>query len=231
MYFTNFPNTYYQISPPSRNKAPVYVNLIDITTNVRFKKEILDNIVAYDYYLMRESDTIEIVSEKLYGSPYYHWLLMLFNDRYDYLNDFAMSGSVFEEYIKKKYPSDYLESEYGTNPRGLIVDIVNEDGISVDIDGTVNIRHNSTGTVTQVPIISSTKYDETLGLETKRFINTSTNQYVDVINYTIDFGAIPAASPVMAYDKEYEENESKRKLKVISKKLLPIVLDNFRNVL
>lgn len=105
MYFKNFPRTRFLISPPGYKRPAEYVTLVDITTNIRFKKSILDNITLYDYYHIRDGETMDIISEKLYGSPHYNWVLMLLNDMFDYRKDFLMPADVFERYIIAKYGS------------------------------------------------------------------------------------------------------------------------------
>jgi hypothetical protein len=105
VYFKNFPRIIYQVSPPGYKRPAEYVKLVDITTNIRFKKEVLDNITLYDYYHIQDGDTPEIISEKLYGSPHYNWIIMLLNDIYDYRKDFIMSTEVFDRYITEKYGS------------------------------------------------------------------------------------------------------------------------------
>lgn len=125
MYFSNFPQTLFLVTPPGYGKNAEYVSAVDITKNVRFKKEFLDKITIYDWYLIKESDTLEITSEKLYGSPYYHWVLMLLNDMYDYRTDFPMDSSTFDDYIKEKYGSIETAKStvsYRRDQNGYVVD-------------------------------------------------------------------------------------------------------------
>ena len=44
-----------------------------------------------------------MVAEKLYGDPGLHWVLMLLNERYDYLNDFPLDEQSLEVYVDQKY--------------------------------------------------------------------------------------------------------------------------------
>lgn len=127
MYFSNFPQTLFLVSPPGHAKPAEYVSVVDITKNVRFKKDVLDNISVYDWYLIKEGDTLEITSEKLYGSPYYHWILMLLNGMYDYRNDFPLEPAQFDAHMIEKYGS--IETA-----RSTISFYRNEDGWVVDAD-------------------------------------------------------------------------------------------------
>lgn len=125
MYFKEFPKIKYLLDPAKRGSSDVYVLLTDVTANVRFKKEIIDKITLYDYYIMKEGETYEMVSEKLYGTPEYHWILMLLNDAYDWKKDVALPMLEFEEYIKDKYGSVTAaksQIKHYVNSKGYVVD-------------------------------------------------------------------------------------------------------------
>jgi len=79
------------------------IAMTDITTNIRFRKEILSNVTTYDSYDIKDGDTPEILAEKIYGSPEYHWVIMLANNRYDYLADWPLTYSALQEYVDSKY--------------------------------------------------------------------------------------------------------------------------------
>jgi len=105
MYFKNFKQTQFLVSPPGYNKTPQYVSVVDITTNIKFLKEVIDKITLYEFYDLKDTDTIDILAEKVYGSSYYNWIIMLLNDIYDYRKDFILNQEMFEKYIIKKYGS------------------------------------------------------------------------------------------------------------------------------
>jgi hypothetical protein len=100
-YFSNFPSQVYDLS--LRYEPPLTFAVRDITTNVRFRKDILENVVAFEVYDIQDGESPEKISENLYGSPYYHWVIMLINERYDYLNDFPMAQRELEGLIDQKY--------------------------------------------------------------------------------------------------------------------------------
>lgn len=100
-YFAKFPLTVYDFSELGENPLELLVS--DVTTNVRVKTEILQNILYYNEYDIKEGETPEILSEKFYGTPYLHWAIMLINERYDYLSDFPQPLVSLESYITDKY--------------------------------------------------------------------------------------------------------------------------------
>lgn len=117
MYFKNFPSFIYNFDIAGTNTALL---IKDITRNVRFRQELLSNITVYDEYDIIDNETPEHISEKIYGNPEYYWVIMLTNDRYDYVNDFPMTQSVLEQYISDKYTNPYGIHHY-KNSSGFIV--------------------------------------------------------------------------------------------------------------
>ena len=78
-YFTKFPQIYYDFKVGGVNDPSTLMVIRDITHNVRIRKEVLSNVVLYDYYHIQDGETPEIISEKVYGSPLYHWVTLLVN--------------------------------------------------------------------------------------------------------------------------------------------------------
>jgi hypothetical protein len=118
MYFKNFPSFIYNFDISGVSTALL---VKDITNNVRFRQELLSNITVYDEYDIVDNETPEQISEKLYGSPEYYWVIMLANDRYDYINDFPLTQYVLEQYISDKYTNPYDIHHY-IDSNGFIVD-------------------------------------------------------------------------------------------------------------
>ena len=69
MYFKVFPEFLYDFKYGKETKTSI---VKDITRNIRFRKEVLENITLYDYVDVVDGDTPEIVAEKIYGNPEYH---------------------------------------------------------------------------------------------------------------------------------------------------------------
>ena len=129
MYFNEFPNIYYSFKINGKDK---FVLIKDITQNVRIRKEILANITLYDEYDIRDGETPEIIAEKIYGSPLYHWVVMLCNERYDYINDFPLPTYELEQHVIQKYGAgnEYKVHHY-IDSNGNIVDSTNPQATSV----------------------------------------------------------------------------------------------------
>lgn len=138
--------------------------LTDITRNIRFRRDVLANITVYDYYDIIEGETPEIVAEKIYGNAQYHWIVMLVNDRYDYLGDWPLTQANLDQYVIDKYG-----------------------------DAVNSVHHYENSKKMTVPS-----------------------------NW-------PSAVPITNANYEAQVNESKRKIKIISRDLISTILKNFKD--
>lgn len=161
MYFKNIPNIYYEFEIDDKLVLKI---VKDITLNVRFRKTILEQITLFDTYDLKEGDTPHVVAAKYYSNPEYHWIVMLCNLKYDWVNDFPLTYREFESMLSDKY----------VNPE-------------------------------------------------------ATHHYVDANGYVVD-SAQPGATPVSNREYEDQLNESKRRIKLISPKLLSQILSQFKDI-
>ena len=148
----------------SLNTETKAVILTDITRNIRFRRDVLANITVYDYYDIVEGETPEIVAEKIYGNAMYHWIVMLVNERYDYLNDWPLTQANLDQYVIDKYGANATAIHHYENSNGIRV-----------------------------------SYD------------------------------YPLAVPITNAYYEAEVNESKRRIKIISKDLISTILKNYKD--
>lgn len=77
----------------------------DIFKRVVLKTDKIVDASNYYEYTMNEFETIETVSEKLYGSPYYYWIILFMNSLIDPLWDMPLNSREFQKYIINKYGS------------------------------------------------------------------------------------------------------------------------------
>ena len=101
MYFKDFPRFYYDFKQNDGSTKSSIVT--DITRNIRFRRDILSNVTLYDLYDIQDGDTPEIIAEKVYGNPQYHWVIMLLNEKFDYISDFPLDEPSLVKFIDAKY--------------------------------------------------------------------------------------------------------------------------------
>lgn len=119
-YFTKFPQIFYSF--PDKTGYETFQRIVtDITQNVRARKEIFEDILLYDEYDIEDNDTPEIIAEKLYGNMNLHWVIMIANQRYDYIRDFPLSQSELEEFIRTKYGVDNMYKLHHYEKNGIEV--------------------------------------------------------------------------------------------------------------
>lgn len=273
MYFKEFPKIFYTFpgKTPSDLETRFQRTVTDITQNIRARKDIFNDILIYDEYDIKDNESPEIISDKYYGSPNYHWIIMLANQRYDYLRDFPMSDRELKQYIEEKYGFDniykihhYEKDGDEIQPEGYFTvspDILDKfspgDLIytpsSLSIDTThVSSDDTLTYTVDQntIPVDGFFAQVNFVEAEYNRvwitlfsFTPLDSNLFYycvlkhetnNVLLFSIKGnGFTPADSyvPWTNYDYEVSQNESKRRIKLISKKLLPQILNEFRDLI
>lgn len=99
-YFKTIPKIAYDMNGTMPNR---YVDVTNIMKRVTFKKKILEDISLYYPYFVEEGERPDIVSNKVYGTVAYAYLILLVNDIYDPLFDWPLSSQQFESFIISKY--------------------------------------------------------------------------------------------------------------------------------
>lgn len=118
-YFNKLPNIYYNFTV--KGKDTLFI-LRDITVNFRVLQQVLNNVAVYDLYNIVDGETPELVSEKVYGNPNYHWVIMLANQRFDYLGDWVMPYDRLEQYCIDKYGAEQIyETHHYEDADGFVV--------------------------------------------------------------------------------------------------------------
>lgn len=243
MYFKEFPQFLYDFRyNPLETKTSI---VTDITRNIRFRKEVLESITVFDEYDIVDGDTPEIIAEKIYGNPEYHWIVMITNGYYDYLTDFPKSD---DEMIHASI-HNYNPELTGTWTYSGTTITVNSSlhGIQVSPTTTVTIKGatattnapNGTYTVTAVPTAHTFTFTapsaptgtangtltiQTLGKE--NYIHHYENAAGFRVNSNAT-GAVPVTN--IAYARQL--NESKRRIKLISPTLINKILTDYKDLL
>ena len=131
MYFKEFPKFLYDFKYGTTTKTTV---VTDITRNVRFRKEVLENVTLFDEYDIVDGETPEIVAEKIYGNPEYHWIIMIANQKHDYISDFPLSEHALEKHIVATYGATRYSIRHYVNAAGFVVNSDAAGAVSVTND-------------------------------------------------------------------------------------------------
>ena len=105
MYFKNLPRVSYRFgnneSPSLFNNITAYVDIID---------QVKQEISFYEKYTILDGDRPDIVSQKLYGTPDYHWTFFFMNDGLRE-SGWPMPERELRELVKKRYPHRTVVTE------------------------------------------------------------------------------------------------------------------------
>lgn len=243
MYFTKFPRLVYDFD---LGASVDYKVITDITNNIRFRKQILENVFLYEQYEIKEGETPEIISEKIYGTPYYHWVIMLSNQRYDYVNDFPLTQVELDKFIEEKYgdkkelPHHYEKNGFiveGTNILSIRSTNISGGGVgNVDIGELLQSVNN--GYLARVDeIIAPTNDNLTsqirVSLREGKFLKDELLKIRNETTFvTADQVSVPIElTEVSNFEYEFELNESKRNIKIISPRYLEQIFREFEEIL
>ena len=100
-FFSKFPLTRYPFLQNSEVKQKAVVNIMK---RIGFSPELKDQTEMFLEYTIQDGDTPEIIADKLYGDPEFHWLVLLFNDIIHPYYDWTLNNLTFENWIEKTYP-------------------------------------------------------------------------------------------------------------------------------
>lgn len=77
--------------------------VVNILQRLKMRDVLLNNHLIFYTYTIKDGETPEIIANKLYGSPSYHWIVLLTNNIVDPVYDWPMSQEDLILTIHKKY--------------------------------------------------------------------------------------------------------------------------------
>lgn len=251
MYFEKFPKIYYDFDTKDADKKLKV--LTDITANVRVRKSVLDNITLYDEYDIQEGETPELIAEKFYGNPEYHWIIMLLNERYDYIEDFPVHQNELDEFVSSIYGEENVYNIHHYEKNRIVVEAT----ALLKVPSSTLVPENlykindyllNENTAARITSIDVGNQQLTVSIQRGSF---KYNDYVDVwgfrentdrqtIEYTRAFGIqipqnaftlLDTYTAVTNYDHEIRLNEKKRRIKILAPELLQQVINELTDLM
>lgn len=98
-FFSKFPQRTYGFIGTTLGVKQV----VDITRRVVLRSYAKNNQSLFIRYKIKDSESYEEIANRLYGSPKYHWILMLLNDVIDPFTDMPQRDYVLNKIIDKNY--------------------------------------------------------------------------------------------------------------------------------
>ena len=246
MYFKEFPKMLYDFKKPDGSTETIVVR--DITRNVRFRKEVLENISVYDEYDVQDGETPEIIAEKVYGNPEYHWVVMLANQRWEYIEDFPLDETSLARVIKENFNPKITATSWSYSGTTITVvapshGLKSSPAINLIVSGTTATTNPPNGTFSLVnpTIVDNNTFrftvtnaptgtaGGTMSIQTE-LKEYYTAHYISAEGFKVD-SDYPGATGVSYEQMTREENESKRRIRLISKDALNVILQNYRDLM
>ncbi len=206
-YFNYFPKTPYYITEDSKNVDMV----TNITSRFGFEQEFKNNSVVYYEYDIQDGDTPEIIAAKLYNSPERHWAVLMINDMVDGQFDWPLDQRTIIKYIDEKYTANAS---------------VGQTGLAWAQSNTHSYYKIETRTTNSTNTTLTTK----IQLDANTYANTAESSSV----ITLESGQTITAAVVKEiksyYDYEIEQNENKRRIKLLKPEFVSTIEQQIKGV-
>lgn len=212
-FFNYFPKVIY-FSDKDQTSLDIVTNL---TFKFRFNENFKDNSVVYYDYIIPEGETPEILADKFYNSPERHWIILMLNNIVNPLMDWPMSYYALNKYINSKYSANNYADTSNTSVTGLSWAESNIKEYFVKERKTII----NTGEFSEkTTIITSQQYANTSPITSNNYtLNDGTQIEVKTNRGTKTY-----------YEYEHENNEKKRKIKLLKTEFVPLLEKEFKEL-
>jgi hypothetical protein len=205
-YFSIFPRNLYRIGDD--NSFSLVTNL---TTRFTIESNVKENIFMYFKYDIKDGESPEVLSAKIYGTPFNHWLILMLNDIVDVENQWPLDSKQMAKYLNDKY------GDKDPTKTGIVWSQQNTHSyykvISAKVGtGSVKIEKFRVDVNTYNSITSS--YGNQLTL------NDGNIYYYDITKETKDY-----------FEYETEENDKKRTINLLKKEYIPAIEQQVKSLM
>ena len=129
MYFSLVPNISYDEKPISYPFSESdFITAKNFFRRYRINQEVFSYAVIFNKYTIVEGERPDALADRLYGSPFYDWVILLTNNMVNSQYDWAMSNYTLYKTLEAEFDDPYgtihhYETyEIGQYPAGLHVD-------------------------------------------------------------------------------------------------------------
>ena len=220
-YFNYFPKIVYTFDKDTVNQQAV----TNIFARSTFLKEIADNSSIYFEYQVQESDTPEVIAHKIYGDAYRSWIVLLFNKYINPLYEFPMKSVVLDEYVQNKYGQTLDEA------KDTIHHYEQEVTTTVTFNGVQFYQSSATSIISdkEFNFVTNTLVDRTVPGTADTSVTVSTEQKTLANGQTATI--VTRNKAVSNYQYEINENEKRRKIKLLDPAYVSGVEQEFKQLM
>ena len=194
-FYTFYPTTKFE------NKI-----LTDLGVRFKIKDTWLYNPTLYYNYNYQDHDKPEHIALKYYGDEELHWIILITNNIFDVNFDFPMNYTTFGKYIEDKYKElGDLENKTGLEYAMTTPDPVYRYQKHIRIITTSGVQDNYF-------VVGSEMY-----YNLYEYDSPSSSQIMTNGGEYVTYQVSRRYPEVTYYDRELDENESKRLIKILKK--------------
>jgi hypothetical protein len=206
-YFRFFPQTYYNLEDEKNN--------VDVVTNIMskfsFEPSFKNNSVIYYEYVITDGETPEMLAHKIYGSAEKHWIILSLNDIVSPMSDWPLEQRSLIKLIDKKY------EPFANTANGF-----------TGLEWAEQNIHSYFKVETQLDTYTNESVSKTIIIDSDTYSNVTPSS----TNYTLQSNNVIRIDVTKGlktyYEYEMEQNENKRKIKILKPEFVPAVEEEFR---
>ena len=151
MYFSIVPSIVYDEKPikyPFSDADRVIAK--NFFRRYKLNDDIFSYAVFFNKYAIKDGERPDSLAKKIYGDPFYDWVILLTNNLVNAQYDWPMSNYDLDKVLEKEYDDPYTEIHHyetikiGQYPAGLRVDQAFYDKQhKLNIDGSIVLKNGS----------------------------------------------------------------------------------------
>tara|TARA_Y100001938_G_scaffold151009_1_gene245051 strand:+ start:3604 stop:4278 length:675 start_codon:yes stop_codon:yes gene_type:complete len=203
-YFRHFPKTFYTLDDDS----PGLDSVTNILARFSIEPNLLENTNLFYPYDVQDTDTPEIIASKIYGGVERHWIVLSFNKIVDPQWDWPLNENNFIKYVNDKYTAN-ADTANGETGIAYALSESNIHAYFKVVTRTITAGASNRESRSRSQTIEKLEVDAntfaTIGASTTVFTLKDGNQVTEEISKSTE----------SHYTYEFNENEAKRKIKLL----------------
>jgi len=221
-YFESFPKTLYTF-----DKNTINVNAVtNIFARNTFLRDVANNVELSYEYLIVDEDTPDTLAYKVYGNSYRSWIILLFNNIFNPNYDWPLKTAVLDQFIENKYSMSIQQA------KSTLHHYEKETKRVAAFQGVILNETTESSRISEYSVDYTTNSiaSQTVSLPTDADSSlTISSQVVTYPTYTVTITVKNKA--VSIYTFEQEENEKKRKIRLLDPRYVDRVEREFRQLM
>ena len=177
--------------------------ITDLLVRIKVRDTWLNSPKIYYEYIYKDHDRPEHIAKKYYGDETLHWLILITNNIFDVNFDLPMSSYVFPKYIEDKYKD--LGEEVGKTGMEYAMTAVDPE---IGKQKEITITYSNGRQQVEYQKLDDVAYENFNGYK-RTFLGPDGLYITYEESLKFPFTTI--------YEREFQENEEKRKIKLLKK--------------